>query len=304
MGPTASGKTDLAVSIVQNFPLEIISVDSALVYCGMDIGTAKPEPEVLLKAPHHLINIRQPQESYSAADFVSDATTLIHEIHSRGNLPLLVGGTMLYFRSLLQGLSELPPADFFTRKQIEDFASKQGLNAVYDRLKEVDPVTAQRLHPHDRQRLLRALEVFELTGKPMSEWYQQKQAMKLAMPCYNFALFPEDRALLHERIALRFKQMLKKGFIEEVQALKRRPGMHKDLPSMKSVGYRQVWDYLEGEYDCACLEEKGIVATRQLAKRQLTWLRNWPLDDKLVLLRKFDTAPIIQGLNRVFETLK
>ncbi|MBA1149333.1 tRNA (adenosine(37)-N6)-dimethylallyltransferase MiaA [Ectothiorhodospiraceae bacterium WFHF3C12] len=274
MGPTASGKTGLAVELVQRLPLEIVSVDSALVYRGMDIGTAKPDAATLAAAPHRLIDIRDPAETYSAADFRADALREIEAIHARGHVPLLVGGTMLYFQALESGLAALPAADTAVRERLEQQAADVGWPGLHRRLAEADPETAARLHPNDAQRIQRALEVLALTGRPLSSLLTDAQAPGgLAYPCLKLVVTARDRALLHERIATRFRAMLAQGLIDEVAALKARGDLHAGLPSMRSVGYRQVWTYLEGHWDRETLEHKGIVATRQFAKRQMTWLR-------------------------------
>ncbi len=275
MGPTASGKTALAVSLVERFPLEIISVDSALVYRGMNIGTAKPDAATLARAPHHLLDIRDPTEAYSAAAFCDDARRLMADITARGKVPLLVGGTMLYFRALLQGLDDLPRADPSLRKKQEIEAASRGWPALHVELAQVDPVTAQRLSPNDSQRIGRALEIYQLTGKPMSALLDQAQTA-LPYRVLQLALIPSDRAVLHQRIATRFDAMLAEGLLEEVAALRKTYALTPDLPAMRAVGYRQAWAFLEGEIDRAGLREQGLAATRQLAKRQLTWLRSWP----------------------------
>lgn len=274
MGPTASGKTDLAVSLVREFPCEIISVDSALVYRGMDIGTAKPDKTILAQAPHRLIDIIDPSEAYSAADFRQDALREMAAITSAGKVPLLVGGTMLYYRSLLRGLSNLPSADEVIRRQIEQQALEQGWDAMHRRLQEIDPQSATRIHPNDPQRIQRALEVYELTGMSLSEHFQRQVPQDFNYHVMQLAVSPADRSVLHERIEQRFYKMLELGFISEVEALYAREDLHPDLPSMRSVGYRQVLKYLMGDYTYTDMTEKGIVATRQLAKRQLTWLRS------------------------------
>lgn len=274
MGPTASGKTALAVSLVERFPLEIISVDSALVYRGMDIGTAKPDAATLARAPHHLLDIRDPTETYSAAAFCSDARCLMADIVARGRVPLLVGGTMLYFRALLRGLDDLPRADAALRHKLEAQADARGWPALHAELAEVDPVTAARLAPNDSQRIGRALEVFRLTGAPMSALLDRAQS-ELPYRVLQLALVPSDRAVLHRRIAARFDAMLAEGLIDEVRSLRRDHVLKSGLPSMRAVGYRQAWAYLDGDIDLKALREQGIAATRQLAKRQLTWLRSW-----------------------------
>ncbi|OGU20035.1 MAG: tRNA (adenosine(37)-N6)-dimethylallyltransferase MiaA [Hydrogenophilales bacterium RIFOXYD1_FULL_62_11] len=275
MGPTASGKTALAVSLVERFPLEIISVDSALVYRGMDIGTAKPDAATLARAPHHLLDIREPTEVYSAAAFCDDARRLMGDIVTRGKVPLLVGGTMLYFRALLNGLNDLPRADAALRQQLEIEAASRGWPAMHADLARIDPPTAARLAPNDSQRIGRALEIFQLTGTPMSALLDQAQTA-LPYRVLQLALIPSDRAVLHQRIATRFDAMLADGLIDEVKRLRRIPGLSAGLPAMRAVGYRQAWAYLNGEIDLKGLREQGLAATRQLAKRQLTWLRSWP----------------------------
>lgn len=273
MGPTASGKTDLAVECVKQLPCDIISVDSALVYKGMDIGTAKPDAETLKQAPHRLINLIDPAQSYSAAEFRDDALREMADIVSQGRIPVLVGGTMLYYKALQEGLSALPSASPAVREKLEALAREQGWEFMHQRLAEVDPVSAQRIHPNDPQRIQRALEVYEITGKPLTEFWQQQQVQKLPYNLIKIALMPENREQLRQRIALRFHQMLELGFIDEVIKLKSRGDLNLDMPSMRCVGYRQVWEYLENKMDYEQMVEKGIIATRQLAKRQMTWLR-------------------------------
>lgn len=274
-GPTAAGKTALAMGLAQRLPVELVSVDSALIYRGMNIGTAKPTAAELATCPHHLIDICDPTEVYSAANFRSDALALIDSIRARGNIPLLVGGTMLYFRALLAGLSALPAANTEIRAMLQARAEHEGWLALHDSLAKVDPIAAKRIHPNDPQRLLRALEVYELSGKSLTELTAEQQP-GLLLPTWQLAVAPEQRSLLHERIALRFHAMLAAGLVDEVAQLKARGDLHLDLPSMRSVGYRQVWQYLEGEMDYQSMVERGIIATRQLAKRQITWLRSWP----------------------------
>jgi tRNA dimethylallyltransferase len=273
MGPTASGKTGVAVELVQRLPLEIISVDSALVYRDMDIGTAKPDAETLRVAPHHLINLVDPTESYSAARFREDTLRVMDEITARGHIPLLVGGTMLYFKALWEGLSELPQADAVLREQIETEAREHGWPALHAELAKLDPETAARLKPTDAQRIQRALEVVRITGAPMSRTLESSRGEALPYRVLPLALVPSNRAVLHERIADRFAAMLEAGLVEEVKQLREKYPLKPSLPSMRCVGYRQVWQYLEGEYDRNELLNRGIYATRQLAKRQLTWLR-------------------------------
>ncbi len=278
-GPTASGKTAAALAIASVLPVEIISVDSALVYRGMDVGTAKPSAQERAAVPHHLIDIRDPLQAYSAAEFVRDATQLIHEIHARGKHPLLVGGTMLYFKALFDGIDDMPPADAAVREQLEAEARAKGWPALHAELQGVDPVTAARLPPGDSQRIQRALEVFRLTGRPLSSFHTRDDRAwpSAAMRATTLiSLEPVDRAWLHERIAQRFDAMLATGLLDEVQRLRARGDLHADLPSMRCVGYRQAWEALDGLYPMRELRERGIAATRQLAKRQITWLRGMP----------------------------
>lgn len=278
MGPTASGKTGAAVELLQRLPVELISVDSALVYRDMDIGTAKPDAATLELAPHHLIDIIAPTEAYSAAQFRADALRLMTGITSRSKVPLLVGGTMLYFKALQGGLGELPQADPAVRARLDAEALQTGWPAMHARLAKIDPETAARLMPTDSQRIQRALEVCELSGKTMTQLFEEHSAEQAstALPyrLLKLALVPSDRSVLHQRIALRFEQMLQVGLIDEVKALRAKyPALTADLPSMRCVGYRQTWQYLDGEFGLVELREKGVAATRQLAKRQLTWLR-------------------------------
>lgn len=281
-GPTASGKTAAALAIAQHYPVEIISVDSALVYRGMDIGTAKPTAAELAAAPHHLIDIRDPLHAYSAAEFVADAQTLISEISARGKLPLLVGGTMLYFKALFDGLDDMPKADPAIRAVIAAQALEKGWPALHADLAKVDPLTAARLEPQDSQRISRALEVFRVSGQPLSFFHQRNATKNIADGAQEPALTalislePTERSWLHERIAARFDAMLAAGFIDEVKALRARGDLTPDLPSMRCVGYRQAWEALDGTSPMGELRDKGIFATRQLAKRQITWLRSMP----------------------------
>ncbi|MDM0076371.1 tRNA (adenosine(37)-N6)-dimethylallyltransferase MiaA [Variovorax sp. J2P1-59] len=275
-GPTASGKTAAALAIARARPVEIVSVDSALVYRGMDIGTAKPTPEERAEVPHHLIDIRDPSETYSAAAFVQDAKRLIGEITARGRLPLLVGGTMLYFKALADGIDAMPAADPEVRRQLEADAAALGWPAMHARLAEVDAVTAARLAPNDSQRVQRALEVWHSSGRPLSSFHAAGAADDGWQATALLSLEPTDRAWLHERIAARFDAMLSGGFIAEVQALRARGDLVADLPSMRCVGYRQTWEALDGTWPITELRERGIAATRQLAKRQITWLRSMP----------------------------
>jgi len=274
MGPTASGKTALAMSLLEHLPCEIISVDSAMIYRGMDIGTAKPTAEELQAAPHHLIDILSPEKSYSVAQFRQDALHHIDDIIARQRIPLLVGGTMMYFKALIEGLSPLPEADEGIRKDILIQAQEQGWERLHEELERIDPESAQRIHPHDPQRLTRAIEVFRLSGETLTQLTAQKPEA-LPYSCLQFALFPNQRSILHDHIALRFHEMLNEGFIDEVHDLMQNPNLHLDLPSMRCVGYRQCWQYLQGEFDYDEMVAKSLAATRQLAKRQLTWLRSW-----------------------------
>ena len=274
LGPTASGKSPLAMRLAGKMPIEIVSIDSGQVYRGMDIGTAKPSAAERARVPHHLIDLLEPTEAYSAARFRSDAIRTVQEILSRKKTPLLVGGTMLYYRTLTQGIDDLPAADPAIRAAIDAEATKKGWPALHAELARVDPATAARLKPNDAQRIQRALEVWRLAGKPLSA-LQGRQKASLPFALKAFAIVPDDRAELHQRIAERFDRMLKDGLVEEVRALRTRYALHAGLPSMRAVGYRQVWDYLEGEIDATQLRERAIAATRQLAKRQLTWLRSF-----------------------------
>ncbi|MBT2299409.1 tRNA (adenosine(37)-N6)-dimethylallyltransferase MiaA [Variovorax paradoxus] len=274
-GPTASGKTEAALAIARARPVEIVSVDSALVYRGMDIGTAKPTPAERAEVPHHLIDIRDPREPYSAAAFVDDATRLIAEIRTRGRLPLLVGGTMLYFKALAEGIDAMPAADPAVRRQLESEAAALGWPAMHARLAEVDAVTAARLAPNDSQRIQRALEVWLASGRTMASFHAEQGSGGMP-PIALFSLEPTERAWLHHRIAERFDAMLAGGFLDEVRALRARGDLAPELPSMRSVGYRQAWEALDGLFPMTELRERGIAATRQLAKRQITWLRSMP----------------------------
>ncbi|EGN74558.1 tRNA isopentenyltransferase MiaA [Idiomarina sp. A28L] len=274
-GPTAAGKTALAMALAKLLPVELVSVDSALIYRDMDIGTAKPTPEELAICPHHLIDIRDPAEIYSAADFRSDALALIEDIRARGKIPLLVGGTMLYFRALLAGLSELPAADASIREALQQRAEKEGWTVLHHELCVIDPVAGARIHPNDPQRLLRALEVYQVTGQTITE-LTRTQRPGLSLPTWQIAVAPVDRKILHQRIEKRFQLMLDAGFTNEVIKLQARGDLHLDLPSMRSVGYRQMWLHLLGKLSAEEMQERAVIATRQLAKRQITWLRSWP----------------------------
>lgn len=275
MGPTASGKTALAIELVKRFPCEIISVDSALIYRDMDIGTAKPSAEEQAVAPHRMIDILDPSEVFSAADFCLQAQQHIDEITAKGRIPVLVGGTMMYYKALLEGLSPLPQADSTLRQAILKQAEEHGWQSLHAELQQVDPVSAQRIHPNDPQRLNRAIEVYRLTGKPLSEHIAEQQAKPLPFTPIQVSVMPEDRGVLHKRIETRFHQMLEMGFEQEVRQLYERGDLTPDLPSIRCVGYRQMWSYLSGEHAYDEMVYRGIVATRQLAKRQVTWLRGW-----------------------------
>lgn len=288
MGPTAAGKTDLAIELARVLPCELISVDSALIYRDMDIGTAKPDKATLAEFPHRLIDIRDPAESYSAAEFRADALSAMAEITARGRIPLLVGGTMLYFKALLEGLAEMPSADAALRAELEARAQAEGWEVLHAELRAVDPESAARIHPNDPQRLIRALEVYRVSGQSMTVHRQRQAAENTAggasavrqfpYTVAQLAIAPAQRQLLHERIALRFRLMLEQGLVAEVERLRQRSDLHVGLPSIRAVGYRQVWDHLDGKLDAVQMQERGIIATRQLAKRQFTWLRGWQQD--------------------------
>lgn len=275
MGPTASGKTALAMQLCDALPCDIISVDSALIYKDMDIGTAKPTADELAQYPHRLIDLRDPSESYSASDFCKDALNEIAEIRSKGRIPLLVGGTMMYYKSLIDGISPLPEANKDIRALIAQEAENLGWEALHQQLQAVDPVSAKRIHKNDPQRLTRALEVFRITGNTLTQLTEIK-GDRVEGDVLQFAITPKERSTLHDRIALRFEQMIAQGFEQEVAKLKERTDLHQDLPSIRCVGYRQMWQYLNGEVDHEEMIFRGVCATRQLAKRQLTWLRSWP----------------------------
>jgi len=275
MGPTASGKTDLAIDFANRFPSDLISVDSALVYKDMNIGTAKPEAEVLAEYPHALVDLISPEERYSAADFARDAKRCIKESTDNKRLPILVGGTMLYYRALLAGMDDLPETDHDVRAEFLERLEKEGSLSLHKSLAEVDPESAERIHQNDPQRIIRALEVYAISGKTLSS-LQTHSTIESPYDCLKIVLLPKERSFLHERIAKRFDIMLNNGFIEEVEMLKARYNLHLDLPSMRSVGYRQAWQYLEGDLSFEEMKERGIIATRQLAKRQHTWLRKEP----------------------------
>ena len=299
LGPTAGGKTGLALRLAQRFPLEIISLDSALVYRGMDIGTAKPTAEELASVPHHLIDIISPLQSYSAAEFAADCLRLCGEISARGRMPLIVGGTMMYFHALVNGLNDLPQADAGVRAQLQAQKAEQGVEGLYRRLCEVDAATAARLKPGDSQRIERALEVFLLTGRPLSDHLAVQTAYRVPLRLHTLVLFPQRRELLHEAIARRFRLMLEQGFLEEVGRLKAEyPSLTAEHNSMRCVGYRQAWDYLDGACAYDAFVDAGIAATRQLAKRQLTWLRKTEAD---TLLDPYDGTDVFQTASAALE---
>lgn len=299
MGPTAAGKTDLAIALHEQLGCELISVDSAMVYRGMDIGSAKPSGEELTRAPHRLIDIRDPAHPYSAADFREDALREMRQISAAGRTPLLVGGTIMYFKRLMEGVANLPASDPAVRDELEALMAARGLVALHEELAHVDPVAARRIHPNDPQRLMRALEVFRVSGFTLTELWSLQRPETFPWRTLSIGVAPSDRRDLHERIETRFETMLGTGLIEEVAGLKARDDLHSGLPSMKSVGYRQAWAYLDGQMDRESLRWRGIVATRQLAKRQLTWMRSWhglhwvdslgvdPLGDVVKLMREF-----------------
>ena len=306
MGPTAAGKTAAALMVARRIPSEIISVDSALVYRGMDIGTAKPSAEERAAVPHHLIDILDPRDAYSVMQFRSDALALVAQIRARGNLPLLVGGTMLYFKALRDGLDALPPADAQLRRALDADAARLGMPAMHARLAQIDPVTAARLPPNDSQRIQRALEIHALTGTPMSALLALRQQTELPFRLLPIALEPGDRSVLHERIAQRFDAMLAGGsggtLLEEVAALRARGDLTPALPSMRCVGYRQAWSYLDGEIDLPALRETGIAATRQLAKRLLTWLRSMPERIVIDCLAQDATDQVLDAILRAADS--
>lgn len=275
-GPTASGKSASVLALAQYLPIEIINVDSATIYRGMDIGTAKPSIEEQALVPQHLLDIRDPSQSYSAADFYQDAMRLITEIKARQRIPILAGGTMMYYKTLREGLHDLPAADDTLRAELEAEAARIGWPAMHDKLRALDAITADRLAPNDSQRIQRALEVITLTGKPLSTLFAEQKNTTSPYQFITLSLETEDRARLHKRIAERFYQMMEKGFLEEVRQLYQRGDLHPNLPSIRCVGYRQLWSHLAGEVDLATAVEQGIAATRQLAKRQITWLRSQP----------------------------
>lgn len=298
MGPTASGKTDLAMALSDAIDGEIVSVDSALIYRGMDIGTAKPTSQELAQYPHRLIDIRDPSESYSVAEFCDDALREIAEIRSRGRSPILVGGTMMYFKNLIEGIAPLPPADDKVRLAIKRQAEQSGWQSLHQELADVDPASAERIHPNDPQRLMRAIEVYRLTGNTLTQLMAIK-ALRVEGDVLQFGLLPDDRGVLHQRIEQRFHQMVANGFEQEVAALMARSDLHEDLSSIRCVGYRQMWQYLQGDGDHDEMVFRGICATRQLAKRQLTWLRSWPDLIPLPMMDKTNLATIELALSKL-----
>jgi tRNA dimethylallyltransferase len=298
MGPTASGKTSVAVELVQRLPVELISVDSALVFRDMDIGTAKPDAATLSRAPHYLIDIINPTEAYSAAAFRHDALRLMADVTARGKIPLLVGGTMLYFKALREGLSPLPQADAALRAELDAEIAQHGIEHLHTKLAEVDPETAARLHSTDTQRIQRAMEIYRLSGQRMSVLIKHQAQDKLPYRILSIALIPSDRAVLHQRIATRFEEMLKHGLVEELRKLREKYPLHPNMTSMRCVGYRQAWEFLEGEITKTELLEKGIAATRQLAKRQLTWLRSMPDNVEFDCLATELTATVLAQLQQ------
>jgi len=276
MGPTASGKTEVAIRLADSFPLDLVSVDSALVYRGMDIGTAKPDEELLRRYPHRLIDLREPEDNYSAGDFVRDAVVEIDATHSAGRIPLLVGGTMMYFRSLVEGIASLPAADSSVRAAIDEEAAAKGWPEMHRQLAEIDSAAAAKINVNDSQRIQRALEVYRLSGRPLSGWQEKTAPVRSDYAFIKYALIPEPRALLHARIAERLDLMLEAGFIDEVRGLMERHGLTADHASMRAVGYRQYWSFLKGDIGPEEARSAALAATRQLAKRQLTWLKRWP----------------------------
>tara|TARA_B100001093_G_scaffold515784_1_gene592969 strand:+ start:7300 stop:8214 length:915 start_codon:yes stop_codon:yes gene_type:complete len=289
MGPTASGKTQLACDLAAHYPCQIVSVDSAMVYRGMDIGSAKPSRKELMQFPHRLIDLCEPTEAYSVGRFYTDVISAIEDIFAAGDVPLLVGGTMQYFHRLQQGLAKLPQSDLGIRQDLERRMLVEGAPALHQQLAVYDPIAAERIHPNDSQRVQRALEIYYSSGQSMTDWLARDQAPAFPYQFVNAVMWPDDRAWLHQRIEQRFDLMLRQGLIEEVQAFYHQPEMHADLPSMRCVGYRQVWGYCDGHYSEATLRDKGVIATRQLAKRQITWLRSWP--DAVYLTVNNEQAP-------------
>jgi len=303
IGPTASGKTAVAVKLAQTLPCEIISVDSAQIYRGMNIGTAKPDPALLAQAPHHLIDVIEPHESYSAARFRDDALALMREITERDRIPLLVGGTMLYFKALIEGMNDLPEADPMIRLVIDTMAEEEGWPAVHARLAKVDPETAARLKPADSQRIQRALEVYYLTERPMSDLLKKPKYVYFPYTPIKISLVPSDRSVLHARIEARFDAMLEAGLVAELEKLREDYGLETTMPSMRCVGYRQAWDFIEGRTGRAEMREQGIAATRQFAKRQLTWLRSMPDVTEIDALAENLDELVLEYVRRELEAL-
>lgn len=301
MGPTASGKTAAALALAQQLPCEIISVDSALIYRGMDIGSAKPSAQEREAVPHHLIDIIDPAQSYSVAQFRNDALQLVEQITARNRVPLLVGGTMMYFKVLMDGLGDLPPADLNIRAKLDAEIAEHGIAHLHARLAQLDPVTAERLPPGDTQRIQRALEVIEQTGKQLSVLFAEQTSFEPALNMLAFSLEPGERSVLHQRIAQRFDLMLEQGFVDEVHGLRARGDLNLTMPSMRCVGYRQAWEYLDGQYDFVTFRERGIIATRQLAKRQLTWLRSMPERIVIDSLRTDVGQQMAEPIQRFFD---
>lgn len=299
MGPTASGKTDVACALADHTPCDLISVDSALIYRDMNIGSAKPDAQTLAKYPHALVDILDPAESYSAAQFRRDALALIADSHANNRLPVLVGGTMLYYKVLLEGIADIPATLPATRAEVAKLAEQEGWPALHERLNKVDPITAAKLHPNHSQRIARALEVFLQTGKTLSAWHSEQTAQHLTFRPIQIALMP-DREVLHQRIENRFDKMLAHGFIDEVKALVDRGDLHLDLPSMRAVGYRQIWQYVTGQIDLPSARDAGIAATRQLAKRQVTWLRGWPELEIIATEEPFSVERVLREVRRVY----
>jgi tRNA dimethylallyltransferase len=295
MGPTASGKTGHAISLCKRFPFDVISVDSALVYRGMDIGTAKPDPETLRRVPHRLLDILDPEDSYSAGDFVRDAQRAMHDIFAAGRIPLLVGGTMLYFRALTEGIAELPSADTAIRREIDALAAASGWPAVHAEVATVDPVAAERINPNDSQRLQRALEVYRVSGRSLTDWQERAGPPSRDIRFVKIGLQIEPRSLLHARIAERLDLMVADGLVDEVRRLRERPGLTGDSTSMRSVGYRQFWQHLDGEIDLEEARQRALFATRQLAKRQLTWLRS---EKSLISVNSLE-AGVIDSISKI-----
>ncbi|WP_419419307.1 tRNA (adenosine(37)-N6)-dimethylallyltransferase MiaA [Legionella sp. D16C41] len=299
LGPTAAGKTALALELVKQFPFEIISVDSAMIYRDMNIGTAKPTPEELVLSPHHLIDILDPPQSFSAAEFCKETHYWCEQIFNAGKIPLLVGGTMMYFNALQQGLSELPEANMAVRSELINQAINLGWDKLHNQLATIDPISAAKIHQHDTQRIQRALEVFYLTGKPLSSFLTEKERSPYSFT--NLILFPTERAWLHQRIAKRFDIMLDLGFLEEVEFLLAKWELSIDCPALRCVGYRQAYDYFLGNVDFKQFREKGIAATRQLAKRQLTWLRHWPAGHVFACDKSESTLKIMALISKILD---